>query len=214
VRFAGSWLQPTAGIVTERASILNSRGEDEQAAAQTAEVQASGALAAERLARVQQDDSILDKLVGESRAALRELQQSDGHWVFEFEADATIPAEYIMLRHYLGEAADPREGLIANYLRSIQMEDGGWPLFYRGKFDLSATVKAYLALKLAGDDPEAAHMARARALILTQGGAAHVNVFTRIALALFGQVPWRAVPEMPVEIMLLPRWFPFHLSKV
>src|SRR3546814_1513374 len=80
--------------------------------------------------------------------------------------------------------------------------------------DLSASVKAYFALKLAGDDPEAAHMERARAAILAAGGAAQSNVFTRIALALFGQVPWRAVPEMPVEIMLLPRWFPFHLSKV
>src|SRR3546814_11228803 len=79
--------------------------------------------------------------------------------------------------------------------------------------DLSASVKAYFALKLAGDDPEAPHMQRARAAILAAGGAAQINVFPRITLALFGQVPWRAVPAMPVELILLPRWFPFPLSK-
>ena len=79
---------------------------------------------------------------------------------------------------------------------------------------MSASVKAYFALKLVGDDREAPHMRRAREAILAHGGAERSNVFTRIALALFGQVPWRAVPVMPVEIMLLPRWFPFHLDKV
>ena len=75
-------------------------------------------------------------------------------------------------------------------------------------------MKVYYALKLAGDDIAAPHMARARAAILARGGAARANVFTRIALALFGQLPWRAVPYIPVEIMLLPKWFPFHLDKV
>ncbi len=75
-------------------------------------------------------------------------------------------------------------------------------------------MKAYYALKLAGDDPQAAHMQRARAAILARGGAARCNVFSRIMLAMFGQVPWRAAPYIPVEIMLLPRWFPFHLDKV
>jgi squalene-hopene/tetraprenyl-beta-curcumene cyclase len=79
---------------------------------------------------------------------------------------------------------------------------------------MSCTVKAYYALKLAGDDPQAPHMARARAAILERGGAARCNVFTRIALALFGQLPWRGVPYIPVEIMLLPKWFPFHIDKV
>ena len=160
------------------------------------------------------DDDALDRLIQATRQALNDLQRPDGHWMFEFEADATIPAEYIMLQHFLGEIDAELERRIANYLRRIQMESGGWPLFYRGEADLSVTVKAYFALKLAGDDPAAPHMARARGVILERGGAAQCNVFTRISLALFGQVPWRAVPEMPVEIMLLPRWFPFHLSKV
>ena len=134
--------------------------------------------------------------------------------MFEFEPDATISSEYILLRHYLGDVDEALEAKIANFLRSIQGEHGGWPLFHDGEPDISATVKAYFALKLAGDDIDAPHMRRAREVVLARGGAAQSNVFTRIALALFGQVPWRAVPVMPVEIMLLPQWFPFHLSKV
>ena len=152
--------------------------------------------------------------IGAAESALLARQREDGHWVFELEADATIPAEYVMLEHYLDEIDPQLEAKIAVYLRRIQNDDGGWPLFYRGDSDVSTTVKAYYALKLAGDSPDAPHMRRARQRVLALGGAARCNVFTRIALALFGQVPWRAVPVMPVEIMLLPRWFPFHLEKI
>jgi len=152
--------------------------------------------------------------IDRAAAALIERQRPDGHWVFELEADATIPAEYILLQHYLDEIDDRVQQALARYLRSIQGAHGGWPLFHGGAFDLSASVKAYFALKAAGDAPEAPHMARARRAILERGGAAHCNVFTRIQLALFGELPWHGVPVMPVEIMLLPRWFPFHLSKV
>lgn len=147
--------------------------------------------------------------------ALLAVQRPDGHWVFELEADATIPAEYVLMTHYLGEPSDPGlEAKIASYLRRIQCADGGWPLFHDGAFDISASVKAYFALKMIGDNPDAEHMKQARAAIHAHGGAEQSNVFTRFLLALYGIVPWRAVPMMPVEIMLLPRWFPFHLSKV
>jgi squalene-hopene/tetraprenyl-beta-curcumene cyclase len=165
----------------------------------------------------QADTIVTERLadaIGSAERALLAQQREDGHWVFELEADATIPAEYIMLEHYLDEIDPALQGKIAVYLRRIQNEDGGWPLFYRGDSDISATVKAYFALKLAGDAPDLPHMRRARERVLALGGAARCNVFTRLALALFGQVPWRAVPVMPVEIMLLPRWFPFHLDKV
>ena len=164
--------------------------------------------------RDRQLKSRLDPVIAEATAALKALQREDGHWVFELEADATIPAEYILLEHYLDEIDDEVEGRLAAYLRGLQGKHGGWPLFYDGDFNLSASVKAYYALKLVGDDPEAPYMKRARAAILAHGGAARSNVFTRFTLALFGQLPWRGVPVMPVEIMLLPRWFPFHLSKV
>jgi len=146
--------------------------------------------------------------------ALARRQHPDGHWLFELEADATIPAEYVLLEHFRDRIDAPLEAKIGVYLRSIQGDHGGWPLFHDGAFNLSASVKAYYALKAIGDAPDAPHMARARAAILDAGGAERSNVFTRAQLALFGQVPWRAVPVMPLEIMHLPLWFPFHLSKV
>lgn len=158
--------------------------------------------------------SLVDSVVHQAGLGLRERQEDDGHWVFEFEADATIPAEYILLKHFIDDIDPGKEAKIARYLRRIQKADGGWPLFEGGTTNLSATVKAYYALKLAGDDVQAPHMRRARAKILALGGAAKANVFTRITLALFGQVPWRAVPTMPPEVALLPRWFPFHITKV
>jgi squalene-hopene/tetraprenyl-beta-curcumene cyclase len=156
----------------------------------------------------------LDQAIDRGAQVLRGLQQTDGHWVFELEADATIPAEYVLLQHYLDEIDPALQARIADYLRAIQGEHGGWSLFHRGAFNISASVKAYLALKAIGDPPDAPHMARARDAILAHGGAARCNVFTRTLLALFGFVPWRAVPVMPVEIMSLPAWFPFHLDKV
>jgi squalene-hopene/tetraprenyl-beta-curcumene cyclase len=156
----------------------------------------------------------LDRIIQSARDALLNTQAAEGYWLYELEADCTIPSEYIMMMHYLDEIDPALEAKIAHYLRAHQAEHGGWPLYYGGEFDISCTVKAYFALKLAGDSPDAPHMRRAREAILERGGAARSNVFTRIALALFGEVPWRAVPYIPVEIMLLPRWFPFHLYKV
>ncbi len=157
----------------------------------------------------------LDAAVARATDALLAAQQADGHWVYELEADSTIPAEYVLLVHYLGEAPNVElEQKIARYLRRIQQPDGGWPLFTDGAPNISASVKAYFALKVIGDDENAEHMQRARRAIHAMGGAEMSNVFTRIQLALYGVVPWYAVPMMPVEIMLLPQWFPFHLSKV
>jgi squalene-hopene/tetraprenyl-beta-curcumene cyclase len=160
-------------------------------------------------------DDTLTRSIDSAARALLARQRADGHWVFELEADATIPAEYVLLRHYLGEPVDAAlEQKIAVYLRRIQGAHGGWPLFADGDVDVSATVKAYFALKMIGESVDADHMRRAREAVLARGGAARANVFTRTMLALFGFIPWRAVPVMPIEIMLLPRWFPFHLDKI
>src|SRR4029077_18288049 len=159
-------------------------------------------------------DDVLDRTIGRATAALADRQRPDGHWVFELEADCTIPAEYVLLRHFRGEPVDAElERKIALYLRRTQGAHGGWPLFQDGDFDMSASVKAYFALKMIGDDIEAPHMKRAREAILSRGGAVKSNVFTRALLSLYGVIPWNSVPVMPVEIMLLPRWFPFHLDK-
>ncbi len=157
----------------------------------------------------------LERHISRATKALLAEQRKDGHWCFELEADATIPAEYVLLRHFRGEAPDLElERLIAVYLRRVQGDHGGWPLVHAGPFDISASVKAYFALKMIGDDVDAPHMRRAREAILAHGGAARGNVFTRFLLALYGEIPWSGVPTMPVEIMLLPRWFPFHLDKI
>jgi squalene-hopene/tetraprenyl-beta-curcumene cyclase len=157
----------------------------------------------------------LQQAIDRGTRALLDQQRTDGHFVFELEADATIPAEYVLLVHWLGETPDPQlERRIGVYLRRIQGEHGGWPLFDGGRLNVSASVKAYFALKMIGDDPAAPHMARAREAILAHGGAACSNVFTRSLLALYGAIPWRSVPVMPVEILLLPRWFPFHIAKI
>jgi len=157
----------------------------------------------------------LQQAIERASQALFDQQKPDGHFVFELEADCTIPAEYVLLVHFLGETPDLElERRIAVYLRRRQGEHGGWPLFEDGQLDISASVKAYFALKMIGDDPQAPHMERAREAILAHGGATRSNVFTRSLLALYGILPWRSVPVMPVEILLLPRWFPFHIAKI
>ena len=161
------------------------------------------------------DFAALETSIAKATDALLGLRQPDGHFVFELEADATIPSEYVLLRHYLGEPVDRElEGKIANYLRRLQGDHGGWPLVYYGPFDMSASVKAYFALKMIGDSVDAPHMARAREAIRSRGGASRVNVFTRFLLAFYGVLTWRAVPVLPIEIMLLPMWSPFHLNKI
>ncbi len=158
--------------------------------------------------------SPLDEAIDNAVDALKADQHGSGYWCYEFEADCTIPAEYILMMHFMDEVDAGLEEKIGVYLRNHQDERGGWPLYLDGEADLSCTVKCYYALKLIGDDPHAEHMLAARDLILAMGGAAHANVFTHITLALFAQIPWDAVPFIPVEIILLPKWFPFHLSKV
>jgi squalene-hopene/tetraprenyl-beta-curcumene cyclase len=160
-------------------------------------------------------DPALERQIRAATDALLAGQQPDGHWVFELEADATIPAEYALMVHYFAETPNLElERKIGVYLRRIQGAHGGWPLFHEGAFDMSASVKAYFALKMIGDDINAPHMRRAREAILSRGGAVKSNVFTRALLSLYGVIPWKSVPVMPVEIMLLPKWFPFHLDKI
>src|SRR5215467_1829809 len=146
------------------------------------------------------DPVALEKSISSATEALLGYRQSDGHWVFELEADSTIPAEYVLLRHYLAEPVDTvLEAKIANYLRRVQGAHGGWPLVHDGAFDMSASVKAYYALKMIGDPVDAPHMVRAREAIHARGGAIHSNVFTRFTLALFGVMDWKSVPVHDAE---------------
>src|SRR4051794_5767973 len=157
----------------------------------------------------------LQASIGSATRAMLDLRRPDGHWGFELEADCTIPAEYVLLRHCLGEPVDAvLEAKIANYLRRVQGAHGGWPLVHEGELDMSASVKAYFALKMIGDSVDAPHMVRAREAMLSRGGAINSNVFTRFMLAMFGVTTWKSVPVLPVEIMLLPLWSPFHIAKI
>jgi squalene cyclase len=130
---------------------------------------ARGDIVAHTLKRVA-DSSPLDRAIAESRDALIAQQHERGYWLYELEADCTIPAEYIMMMHFLDEIDSALEVKIANHLRSKQAEHGGWPLYHNGELDLSCTVKAYYALKLAGDNIQAPHMVKARNAILQRNG--------------------------------------------
>jgi squalene-hopene/tetraprenyl-beta-curcumene cyclase len=159
-------------------------------------------------------DDRLNLAIKRAQEKLLSLQDKKGYWVFDLEADCSIPSEYIMMMHYLGDIDEPLQAKIANFLRSKQAKDGSYPLFTHGPGDISCSIKVYYALKMTGDSIDAPHMTSLKGWILQQGGAAKANVFTRIALAIFQQLPWRGVPFIPPEIMLFPKWFPFHLDKV
>ena len=145
---------------------------------------------------------------------LSNQDQEGGFWVEELEADTTLTSEYVMLRRFLGLVDSERERKAVRYLLHTQLDDGGWPIFSGGSADISATVKAYFALKLAGMKSDEPMMQRAKELVLRKGGVAQANVFTKITLALFGQYDWRGIPCMPPEIFLAPQWFYFNLYAV
>ena len=156
----------------------------------------------------------LANVIDQKQKLLIDAQYPEGYWVFEVESDCTIPSLYIFLCHYLGEWDEETERKIRRYLHSLQAVDGGWPLFYGGESDLSATVQAYYALKLIGDSPSDSHMQAARRLILSKGGVERVNVLTRYLLALFNQMEWKALPGMMIECVLFPKWLFFNLYKI
>jgi squalene-hopene/tetraprenyl-beta-curcumene cyclase len=137
--------------------------------------------------------------------ALLALQNPEGYWWAELESNVTITAEYLMMHRFLGLPEDKFPGLVREIL-SQQLDNGGWSLWYGDGGNLSTSVEAYQALKMAGLSADDPRLVRARQFILEQGGALATRVFTRINLALFGQVSWDGIPLLPVEFMLLPPW--------
>ena len=158
---------------------------------------------------------VLDDAVRRSQAWFVSRQDvSEGYWVAELEADTTLTSEYLMLRRFLDRVDPERERKAVGYLRAMQLPDGGWPIFYGGPSEISASVKAYFALKLSGVSADEPCMLRARDRILAMGGVVCANVFTKITLALFDQYDWKGVPSMPPEIMLLPKRFYFSIYAI
>jgi squalene-hopene/tetraprenyl-beta-curcumene cyclase len=143
------------------------------------------------------------------------MQHPSGFWCGELEGDSILQSEYILLKFIVEQETDPRLPKIANYLRKQQRSsDGAWIQYPGGKPDLSATVKAYFALKLMGDRMDAPHMQKARELILSLGGAEQCNTYSKFYLAALGQMHYDSIPVIPPELVLLPKWFYFHLDKV
>ena len=153
--------------------------------------------AAEALARAR------DHLLG--------LQHDQGWWQGELETNVTMDAEDLLLREFLGVRTAEQTQAAARWIASQQRDDGTWANFYGGPGDLSTTVEAYVALRLAGHEPQAPHLARAAEWIRGQGGIPATRVFTRIWLALFGEWSWDDLPVMPPELIYLPAWFPFNV---
>ncbi|MEV4553390.1 squalene--hopene cyclase [Nonomuraea wenchangensis] len=139
------------------------------------------------------------------------LRSPEGWWKGELQTNVTMDAEDLLLRQFLGIRTEQDTAEAGRWIRSQQRADGTWANFHEGPTDLSTTVEAYAALRLAGDPPDAAHMRAARAQILDMGGIEASRVFTRIWLALFGEWPWRRLPVMPPELMFLPPWFPLNV---
>ncbi|SFJ66861.1 squalene-hopene/tetraprenyl-beta-curcumene cyclase [Amycolatopsis sacchari] len=144
-------------------------------------------------------------------AHLKGLQQDGGWWKGELETNVTMDAEDLLLREFLGIRTARETEEAARWIRSQQREDGTWATFYGGPGDLSTTVEAWVALRLAGDSPEAPHMRAAESFVQANGGLEATRVFTRIWLALFGLWSWDDLPNMPPELIFLPSWFPLNV---
>jgi squalene-hopene/tetraprenyl-beta-curcumene cyclase len=153
--------------------------------------------------------------VGEALAAavdhLRGLQDKRGWWKGELQTNVTMDAEDLLLRQFLGILRPDQFEEAARWIRSQQRDDGTWGTFHGGPPELSTTVEAWVALRLAGDSVEAPHMSKAASFIRASGGVERARVFTRIWLALSGLWSWDDLPTMPPEMIFLPRWFPLNV---
>ena len=168
--------------------------------------------AAEPLPAVPRTHSPVDDSVRRAQERLFAVQADDGHWCAELEGDTILESEYVLLLHTLGRGATSQAARACEHLRRKQLPAGGWTNYDGGPVDVGGSVKAYFALKLAGDDPASEPMTRARTAILANGGIEACNSFTKLVLAIFGQYDWKRCPAVIPEMALLPHWFPFNIG--
>lgn len=162
-------------------------------------------------------EGIVERVEAARDAAIRYLfsiQHEDGYWCGELEADTTLESDYILLHRLLGTGDEGRIQKAANQILSFQLEDGGWPIYDGGPSNVSATVKAYFGLKLAGYSQDHPALVRARECIDALGGVTAVNTFTKVYLCFLGQYDYRCVPAIPPEIVLFPKWFWFNIYEI
>lgn len=153
----------------------------------------------------------LDEAIRRTQAFLLRRQQADGYWHFPLEANVTMDAEYIFFNRFMGRDARRQEARVVDHMFSTQAPDGSWSLYPGAPGHVSLTIEAYFALKLAGISPQEERLQQAARFIRAHGGLAKAGVFTRCFLAYFGQFPWYGLPAMPVELILLPPWFPINI---
>jgi len=142
------------------------------------------------------------------------LQKPDGYWVGELIVDTTLVSDVVAFMHWTGEVDFNKQSRCVKHLLDRQMPDGGWNTYYKGPSELNATLKAYFALKLAGFLPDDARMIKAHATIVRLGGIPRANTYTKLFLAMFGQYPWKHLPIIPSEIILLPNWLHFNIYEM
>ncbi len=159
-------------------------------------------------------ESPLEEAIARSVDWFLSSQKQEGYWWGELEADTTLESDYILYLHILGELQSEKTEKLAKYIRDRQLPDGGWNIFYGGPSELNATVKAWVALRLAGDSASAPHLQRAKQRIHQLGGLESTNSYVRFYLAMVDAIDWSYVPAIPPELMLLPEWFPVNLFEM
>ncbi len=158
--------------------------------------------------------SALNEAIARAQENLLRQQKPDGHWCGELLVDSTLCSDYVLFMHWLGDVDEAIQKRCVRHILKRQLPDGGWNIYYGGPSEVNASVKAYFALKLAGHSADLPFMQEARADILRLGGIPRMNTFSKLYLALLGQFPWQYLPTIPVEMILLPKWSPFHIYKM
>ena len=167
-----------------------------------------------RFGKIEELGARVGAAIAAARKCLFSQQHEDGYWCGELEADTTLESDYILLHTLLGTGNQERFHKAANWILQHQNADGGWSIYAAGPSNISASVKAYFGLKLAGYTADHPALQRARSKILAMGGVTEVNTFTKIYLCFFGQYDYDAVPAIPPEIVLFPNWFWFNIYEI
>ncbi len=160
------------------------------------------------------NDAQIATAITRAQENLLRQQKPDGHWCGELLVDSTLCSDFVLFMHWCGEVDAHMQQRCVRHILKRQLPDGGWNIYHGGPSEINASVKAYFALKLAGYSPDAPFMQEARADIMRLGGIPHMNTFSKLYLALLGVFPWKYLPTIPVEMVLLPSWAPFHIYKM
>lgn len=160
------------------------------------------------------DDEEIARAIARAQENLLGQQKPDGHWCGELLVDSTLCSDYVVFMHWCGEVDPQLQRKCVRHILKRQLPEGGWNIYHGGPSEINASVKAYFALKLAGCSVDAPFMQEARATIMRLGGIPQMNTFSKLYLALLGVFPWKYLPAIPVEMVLLPGWAPFHIYKM